>query len=952
METGSLRWYSSRVTAVGTASPQRGWGAALTAVARLAVVVAMVAAALVAAPGTGRAAPSLPPGFAVRDLPSGQSELLTDFAFAPDGSYFTTGKNGRVAWVSADGTARTLATLPVVTVQDLGLNGIAVAHDYESSRVIYLARTLSVNGQWTMRLSAAAVRGSPPTSLAPERVIWDLPIQSDVHTITGIVAAPDGTLWVTMGDGADFRYVDPLALRALDVDTGYGKLLHVTPDGRGVANNPFYDAAAPSSWRSRVYASGFRSPFRVSLDPSTGAPVVGDVGWDSWEEINVVRPGASFGWPCWEGNGQTPGYRDLAGCAGVGNGAPLWTYPHGPMGTSVTGGVVYTGSSYPERYRGAYFFGDYAAQRVYTLRYDVQGRLVQQPETGGFGVENGLPVKFAPAENGDIVYADIGGSRLKRLVHVAGNRPPTAEVTLSNEPGSARSFAFDASKSFDLDGGALTYAWDFGDGTAATGARVTHAYGGTGTAPLTARLTVTDIQGAAGTAALTVVPGNRVPTLTLTTPPGSERYVVGERVVLSATAVDAEDGALPVTWSVVLVHCSGGYCHDHPGGSFTGGTYDIPFEDHGDATRLQITAAATDSSGVRVERIFLAQPQLRTLTVVSSPPSPITLNGVPRATAPVTAGARISVSAPPYAGDNVGIFAGWSDGQPRERLLVMPDADLTLNARYVTPIDLRHAFDAAVRAVLGAPTGPERGDSSLRARDYAGGRMYWSPGTGVHEVHGAILGAYAATGAEGVWGAPLTDELPTPDGRGRFNAFPRDEAMFYWTPTTGAHVVRGEIFGLWRAMGFERSMHGYPRSDELSTPGGRGRFTTFENGGIYWLPGSGARSVYGDIYRTWGAHRWEQGHLGFPTTNELPTPDGVGRFNHFEGGSVYWTPRTTAHEVHGAIRDRWAGLGWELSYLGYPTSDEFSVPGGRRSTFERGSITWTAATGQVVDRAY
>ena len=57
----------------------------------------------------------------------------------------------------------------------------------------------------------------------------------------------------------------------------------------------------------------------------------------------------------------------------------------------------------------------------------------------------------------------------------------------------------------------MTYAWDFGDGTWGTGVGVTHTYAGTGTQPLTARLTVTDPQGATGTSALTVVPGNRVP---------------------------------------------------------------------------------------------------------------------------------------------------------------------------------------------------------------------------------------------------------------------------------------------------------------------------------------------------------------------------------------------------------------------------------------------------------
>lgn len=919
---------------------------------RLVVVAAMVAAGLVVAQGTAQAAPSLPPGFAVRDMPSGQSGLLTDFSFAPDGSYFTTGKNGRVAWVSADGaTVRTLATLPVVTVQDLGLTGIAVAHDYATSKTIYLARTVLVNNQWTMRLSAVPVLGATPTSLGAERIIWDLVTGADSHTITGLVAAPDGTLWVSQGDGADWRFVDPAALRSLDVTTGYGKLLHIRPDGRGVVGNPYYDAAAPSSWRSRVYASGFRSPFRFSLDPATGAPVLGDVGWNTWEEINLVRPGADYGWPCWEGNVQTPGYRDLAGCAGRTNTAPLYAYPHGPMGTSVTGGIVYTGSSYPEQYRGAYFFGDYASQRVYTLRYDAQGRLVRVPEAAGFGVENGLPVTFGTAANGDVVYADIGGARLKRLVYAAGNRPPTAEAVITNDPASARSFTFDASRSVDLDGDTMTYAWDFGDGTGATGARVTHAYAGTGTQPLTARLTVTDSQGATGTTTLTVVPGNLVPTLTLTAPPATERYVVGERVQLSASAID-EDGALPVTWSVVLVHCSGGYCHDHPGPAWTGPGYDVPFEDHGDETRLRITASATDRFGVRAEQIFVAQPQLRTLTITSTTPSPVTVNGVSRATAQVTAGARVSVSAPAVAGDGVAVFTGWSDGQPRDRLVVMPDADLTLTAGYATPIDRRYATDAAVRTLLGAPVALERGDSSLRARDYAAGRMYWTPAYGAREVHGAILWTFGVTGGESVWGAPRTDETRTPDGRGSFNAFTVDDAHIYWTPQTGARVVHGAIFRLWRTMGFERSVHGYPRTDELPTPNLRGRYNSFENGGIYWAPGLGARSVLGAIYAKWGQYRWEAGFLGFPRTNELMTPDLVGRYNHFEGGSVYWTPRTGAYTVRGLIRDRWAALGWERSYLGYPTSDEFAIAGGRRANFERGYITFTSATGQVVDRRY
>jgi hypothetical protein len=290
----------------------------------------------------------------------------------------------------------------------------------------------------------------------------------------------------------------------------------------------------------------------------------------------------------------------------VGNSAPLWTYPHGPLGTSISGGIAYTGSSYPPAYQGAYFFGDYAAGRVYTLRYDAHGTLTREPEAAGFGTDNGAPVKFAAhPDNGDVVWADIGGAVLKRLVSAPGNRPPTASATTSSDP-ATRTVTFDGSGSSDLDSDPITYAWDFGDGATGTGVRATHTYAAPGTAPLTARLTVTDAQGATGTTTVTVVPANHVPVITLTAPPADRRFAVGERVQASATATDVEDGALEVTWSIVLIHCSGGYCHQHPGETFPGPTFDRPFDDHGPGTRLQINATVTDSVGVRAQATFTA----------------------------------------------------------------------------------------------------------------------------------------------------------------------------------------------------------------------------------------------------------------------------------------------------------------------------------------------------------
>lgn len=139
---------------------------------------------------------------------------------------------------------------------------------------------------------------------------------------------------------------------------------------------------------------------------------------------------------------------------------------------------------------------------------------------------------------------------------------------------------------------------------------------------------------------------------------------------------------------------------------------------------------------------------------------------------------------------------------------------------------------------------------------------------------------------------------------------------------------------------------------ESVTPDGTGRYQHFQGQGgssIYWSPSTCAQEVHGAIHATWSSIGWEAGVLGYPMTDESVTPDGIGRYNHFQHGSIFWTPLTGAHEVHGLIHDKWASLGSERSALGYPISDETDeVDGsGRFSLFEHGSIHWTRATGIV-----
>ncbi|MBL9079885.1 MAG: PQQ-dependent sugar dehydrogenase [Planctomycetes bacterium] len=173
------------------------------------------------------------------------------------------------------------------------------------------------------------------------------PLTFEGHGSGQLAFGSDGTLLVGIGDGAGFGvvpdggshaatyYLQALAdgilrpdenvgaFRAQMITSCSGKILRLDPaTGDGVPSNPFYDANAPRSPRSRVWALGLRNPFRLSVRPGTGASdpafgnpgtiYVGDVGWATREELNVVRHGGqNFGWPIYEGIEPQPGFAPL-----------------------------------------------------------------------------------------------------------------------------------------------------------------------------------------------------------------------------------------------------------------------------------------------------------------------------------------------------------------------------------------------------------------------------------------------------------------------------------------------------------------------------------------------------------------------------------------------------------------------------------------------------------------
>ena len=175
-----------------------------------------------------------------------------------------------------------------------------------------------------------------------------IPIVHQSHGIGSLAFGEDGTLVVSVGDSADYATFDTGgqvpggfvadalangilrpsedvgAYRAQLRDSLNGKMLRIDPaTGNGVPGNPWFDPTTPRAARSRVFATGLRNPFRMSRIPGTGSHVpsagnpgtfvISDVGWGTWEEVNVVtRAGSNMGWPLFEGHDQHPGYAYLA----------------------------------------------------------------------------------------------------------------------------------------------------------------------------------------------------------------------------------------------------------------------------------------------------------------------------------------------------------------------------------------------------------------------------------------------------------------------------------------------------------------------------------------------------------------------------------------------------------------------------------------------------------------
>jgi glucose/arabinose dehydrogenase len=647
----------------------------------------------------------------------------TAIAWTPDGRLLVTDKWGVVKLVNRRNApfGRVILDISgrVATREDTGLMGIEVDRDFARNGFIYLTYAFDPNpsapgGPKTARLSrfklgeggrvvgGARGRGEkvilgrvsrgpcPP----PANDIDCMPTDYS-HTIGAVRAAADGTLWVSMGDGSATPGATRRSLRTFDERSYSGKLLHIDRRGRGLRKHPFCRGERDlRQVCTKVYAMGFRNPFRFSLAPD-GTPIVGDVGWGSREEIDVVRAGRNYGWPCYEGQVRTPGYGSFEACRelyareGSPDAAepPTHDYERPADGAAVIVGPFFPGIGVAPPFRNAFFFGDYVSEELSRVR-------------GGLGSPAGeieiiatdlRGVDLRPGPGGTLTYVDIAQGVVGEIAHAPANKTPVASVQAAPAYGRLPFRVKLSAVAEDPDGDGLSYHWRLGDGKRASGRVVRHTYRKRGT--YVVRLVVSDGHGARTLAAERVHAGNAPPSARILAPKDGHRYVAGRPLRLRAAGRDPDDGRLrghALVWGMILHHGD----HEH----FVGDGYGrellfTPLRDHDADSYYTLSVVAIDRNGVLQRRPWppheiTLRPKTTEITLDSQPAGAPIVYGSVELETPVVRRAAVGhrttvIAEATFESDGVAYeFSSWSDGAPRRRRIVIGPRPSHLTALY------------------------------------------------------------------------------------------------------------------------------------------------------------------------------------------------------------------------------------------------------------------------------
>jgi glucose/arabinose dehydrogenase len=365
-----------------------------------------------ATPASATRAASSAPTAPLGEVQVGLEQIATldqPLAFAVrhgDPALYVAEKTGRVVAIR-DGR---VASRPVLDLQgevsfggEQGLLGIAFSPD---GRFLY-ANYTDVNGD--TRIVGYEMGDSSVSTRTRRQVLFvDQPYAN--HNGGDLVFGPDGDLYIGLGDGGSAG--DPQG-HAQSLDSLLGKMLRIDPRPHGdepydiPADNPFVDRAGA---RPEIWAHGLRNPWRYSFDRATGDLWIGDVGQNTWEEIDRLPAGspagANLGWNLVEGSHRFTGDPPTDAIA------PVYEYPHASGACTVIGGVVYRGADIPAL-TGAYLFADLCLGELEAIRLGAGGTVEHAvlgptvPHVSSFGEDADGDVYVASLDGG--VYRLTGG---------------------------------------------------------------------------------------------------------------------------------------------------------------------------------------------------------------------------------------------------------------------------------------------------------------------------------------------------------------------------------------------------------------------------------------------------------------------------------------------------------------------------------------------------------------
>ena len=213
-------------------------------------------------------------------------------------------------------------------------------------------------------------KGNPNSEI----VILEIPQPYSNHNGGSLVFGPDGYLYIGLGDGGSSG--DPLG-NGQNPNTLLGSILRIDLSKMSKMNpylipedNPFVDV---EEIQDEIWAYGLRNPWRMSFDSLNNNLWVGDVGQNSYEEINIIVSGGNYGWNIMEGFHC---YNPKNDCSQSGLKLPVFEYETGKEGNcSIVGGPVYNGSKFT-RLTNAYIFGDYCSGKIWALKYGSEGEIL------------------------------------------------------------------------------------------------------------------------------------------------------------------------------------------------------------------------------------------------------------------------------------------------------------------------------------------------------------------------------------------------------------------------------------------------------------------------------------------------------------------------------------------------------------------------------------------------